>query len=255
VLGAAVGGGRGDRLTPRILIATPVYGNTDAAPVALGYARASARLLCAPNVRLLEDALFFSDDLVRGRSRAACEAVERRPTHVLWWDSDVVPKEPAEILGWMLASGHDVIGAPYPVKRIKARFPYRVGGSDEGTTQVEGTHYCVRIDDIAMGFMLVRVEVLEKLIGAHRDELWFSDVRPGQPTVERVAIFAQMFGPPSTAPDGTRFRTLDSEDYSFCRRWRDTGGKIHMYVGPGAPLAHVGAHKFEATIEEIGQIR
>lgn len=242
-------------MTPRILIVTPVYGATDSASVALGYSRAVNRLAHASNVRLAPDELHYSDDLVRGRSRAADEAVKSGASHVLWWDSDVVPEGPATIVSWMVASGHDVVGAPYPVKRIKARFPYRVSGSDSGTTTVSGHSHCVPIDDIAMGFMLMSVSVLEKMIETHRRELWFTDVRPGEPTVERVAIFAQMFGPESTTADGKRFRTLDSEDYSFCRRWRDLGGKVHMYVGPFAPLAHVGSHRYEAGIEDIGKIR
>lgn len=35
-----------------------------------------------------------------------------------------------------------------------------------------------------------------------------------------------------------------SEDISFCRRWRELGGEIWMYLGPGAPVTHHGEHAY-----------
>ncbi len=247
-----------------VLVITPVYGSTEAASVALGYADARTTLLQCTDVDMLPSSLFFSDDLVRGRSRAAAYALDSHATHFLWWDSDVVPGDPVAIVRRMLASGHDVVGAPYPVKRIAARYPYRVsgevdhGGSREGsdTSTVKlniDSAQCVEVDDIAMGFMLTSRECIQKMVDTYAEQLWYSDVRPGHPTRELVAIFAMMFGEP-TVVGAYRFRTLDSEDYSFCRRWRALGGKVNMYVGPGAPLTHVGAHAFAGHIKDIGRI-
>jgi hypothetical protein len=240
---------------PRLCIITPVYGATESASVTLGYANARNVLLQCGNVAQLPSDLFFSDDLVRGRSRAACYAVEDTDaTHFLWWDNDVVPDDACGITENMLRSGYDVVAAPYPVKRIAARYPYRVGGADKAVRTLEGVNYCVDVDEIAMGFMITSRKALETTIDAYREEKWYSDVRPGKPTREVVAIFDLMFGPIKEHQDGKLYRTLDSEDYSFCRRWRSVGGAVKMYVGPGAPLTHVGPHAYEGKIEDIGKI-
>jgi hypothetical protein len=238
----------------RLLMVTPVYGATESASVTLGWAQRRTALLTLGATQMPFD-LFYSDDLVRGRSRAADEAARSDATHVLWWDSDVVPEDAPLVVDHMLASGHSIVGAPYPVKRIATRFPFRVSGPDAGTKGVDSERWCVPVDEIGMGFMLTSVHVLRDLIEWHREELWFSDVRPDKTTREVAAIFQLMFGPVSSTADGKRFRTLDSEDYSFCRRARAAGFPVHMYVGPGAPLAHVGAHKFEARRDDMGKTR
>ena len=240
---------------PLIAIISPVYGHTESASVTLGYASKREMLLRCRNVRMMPESLFFSDDLVRGRSRAAAQALETDATHFLWWDTDVVPEDPIQAVEGMLASDFDVVAAPYPVKRIKARFPYRVSGPDLGTTGLVSFKYCIRIHDIAMGFMLMKRCVLEKMIDTFDAQLWYSDVRPPHPTKRIVAIFAMMFGETLMGPDGKPFRTLDSEDYSFCRRWRSLGGDVHMYVGPKTPLTHVGPYAYYHGPEHMGKTR
>lgn len=243
-------------MTPRILIITPVYGMTDSASVALGYAMQREALLRLDGVTFQDPSLFYSDDLVRGRSRAACYAAEESDaTHYLWWDSDVVPDDAVSLVVSMLDAGRSIVGAPYPVKRIKARYPYRLAGPDSGTVPVEVRDGCIQVDDMAMGFMLVEAEVVRTMIRHYRDDLWYSDTRPGHETRELVAIFAQMFGETMTDPSGKRFRTLDSEDFSFCRRARAIGYSVNMYVGPGAPVHHVGPHLFRGNIHDVGKTR
>jgi len=39
---------------------------------------------------------------------------------------------------------------------------------------------------------------------------------------------------------------LLSEDYHFCRTWREMGGKIH--AAPWCQLAHIGTHAFEGQL-------
>jgi len=46
--------------------------------------------------------------------------------------------------------------------------------------------------------------------------------------------------------------TLASEDMSFAQRWRDIGGKVWMYIGPGSPIAHYGRAKYQGQIDDLG---
>lgn len=242
-------------MSPKVAIITPVYGHTESARVALGYATARERLVAAYNSFVMPESLFFSDDLVRGRSRAASHALDTNAEYFLWWDSDVVPEDPIGSLSRMLGSGHMVIGAPYPVKRIPARIPYRVSGPDGGTKTLVASAHAIQVDDLAFGFMLTHRGAIEEMVSHYRDELWWTDIRTGHPNRECVAIFDLMFGETRIGPDGKRFRTLDSEDYSFCRRWRALGGKVHMYVGPYTPFTHVGPHAFRTNWSELGNTK
>jgi hypothetical protein len=47
-------------------------------------------------------------------------------------------------------------------------------------------------------------------------------------------------------------KNLYSEDYSFCRRWRETGGHVYMYLGEGSPVTHHGSYAFKGSIEAFG---
>jgi hypothetical protein len=46
-------------------------------------------------------------------------------------------------------------------------------------------------------------------------------------------------------PDSGRYL---SEDYAFCRRWRDIGGKI--WVDLHCKLLHLGQHNFRGDLAE-----
>lgn len=48
---------------------------------------------------------------------------------------------------------------------------------------------------------------------------------------------------------------LLSEDKSFCMRATDMGETIHMYLGPGSPVTHVGEHVYRGSVESFGVSR
>jgi hypothetical protein len=52
-----------------------------------------------------------------------------------------------------------------------------------------------------------------------------------------------------------RDKFLLSEDMSFAARWRDTGGKVWLYIGDGSPIAHHGRTSFQRKIEDLGFTR
>ena len=64
-----------------------------------------------------------------------------------------------------------------------------------------------------------------------------------------------MFGlifTPTNLFEGQPWRTMLSEDYSFCASWRAIGGKVMMYVGPGSPVGHIGSTVFRGTRDGLG---
>lgn len=246
---------RGGRVNPkRILIATPVDGSPRTATISKLYHDSVRQLERAGTVILSAD-IFFADDLARARSRAVHVALTKQSDWdwILWidddvaFDSQIVPR----MLAIAEANDYDMIGAPYPRKRIPAQFPYKPLSANQAVK-----NDCVEVDTLAFGFVLTARSMLETMCDAYSSE-WFTDMHTGTPT-EVIALFKQVHTQETKIanPDGSvmRYRELYSEDYSFCHRWRKIGGKIYMYVGEGSPLGHVGNHVFEGTKADLGNV-
>lgn len=238
----------------RVIIATPVDGSPNTASVSHRY-HVSVRQLERAGSVVLPAELCFADDLARARSRCVHVALTKRDDWdwLLWidddvaFDSQIVPR----MLAIAEANEYEMIGAPYPRKRIPAQFPYKPLSATQAVK-----NDCVEVSTLAFGFVLTSRDMLATMCDAYSND-WFTDMHTGTPT-EVIALFKQVHTPESkiTKPDGStmRFRELYSEDYSFCHRWRAIGGKIHMYVGEGSPLGHVGNHVFEGSKADLGNV-
>lgn len=231
----------------RLMIATPVYGTTETASIALGYHTALMRLMKDPAVQLLDGFSFCNVDLVRARSRMLRMFLGSSATHCLFWDADVVPGD-LMIIRHMLLSGKDLIGAPYPRKRVHwdkcanaddpeaeaYTYPYQ----SSGVIKVENG--CASIDHLGFGFTLVSRHCAEVMTEHYGPMLTFRDGIDGQFT-PTVALFNLMI----------RDGLLLSEDFSFCQRWKDIGGEVSLYVGPCSPVNHLGSHLFRGVREGV----
>lgn len=257
-------------MTPLILIATPHYGHPDQARVPLAYMQAQIAICRDPSVQIL-GAAHSDSDLVRARSRIVRDALGTEMTHLLFWDDDVIA-EPARlgvVVRGMLAADVDVIACPYPRRRLhwdtaaraakSGRDPeaYAVeygtiavkepGSRAEGWSEVAVTRGAVECATVNMGFTLITRACLETMADHYRQSLGFSDV-VGPDLVPTVALFQLVLT--SGNP-----RVLLSEDYSFCHRWREIGGKVHAYVGDGAPLDHVGPYVYRGLRDGLFHAR
>ena len=89
------------------------------------------------------------------------------------------------------------------------------------------------------GFMLIKREVLEKLKPIVP---WYvNDVTDlaGNIGAEQISQFFTESIEPET-------KRLLSEDYHFCKTWRDNGGEI--YAAPWVGLTHIGTYAFEGKL-------
>jgi hypothetical protein len=202
----------------------------------------------------------------------------RRYTHLLFWDSDIVPppvggpKAIAELLTRLLRCRRDYIGVPYALKAIdwtevaSAANAALVAASGKGPTQyftapelmTAGLRYspdlrknprgrieedgCAEMDRVPLGFALLRRSVLEKMTECYKSSLSYR--RGGEPI---VGMFKTVMEEKERHPDGYPIHVLVDEDYSFSDRWRRIGGKQFLYLGEGAPLGHVGTYIFQGT--------
>jgi hypothetical protein len=90
------------------------------------------------------------------------------------------------------------------------------------------------------GCMLIKREVIEKMIKAY----------PEKEIVQKTIINGKMTNRPffynlfDTDFDPVE-KTYLGEDFAFCKRWRDIGGKCHALVTE--KITHVGEHQYRAS--------
>jgi hypothetical protein len=266
-------------MTTKIMLYTPVHGPPDVASVSLGYHFATMQLAKSLDVEILDSRIFTDCDLVRARSRAVRVFLESgSASHLLHWDADVVGNatDVRTALDAMLASGHDVVGAPYPRKRVRWEraaaavcteipgtaakdvalamqsaaydYPYGFDRARIGEDVVV-TNGCLPVDWMGFGFMLSSRACLERMWRHYAPTLSYGDAVDGMLSWT-VGLF-QLLMPPQNATPPYAVGPLLSEDYSFCKRWRDIGGEVQMYIGAGSPLNHIGPHVFRGLREGV----
>jgi len=97
----------------------------------------------------------------------------------------------------------------------------------------------VEILDGPTGFMLINRSVFKKLEEKF-PELWCKNDHQNRDFDDYHAAFDCMIDPES--------RRYLSEDYAFCRRWQQVGGKI--YADVNTTLGHIGNLPFSGCMEE-----
>lgn len=219
-------------MTPKLVIATPVGGaELWSAQVSVGYAESVRALSKEMPIEAVVD---FSDDVVRSRNRVSAIVLRDFPasTHVLWWDSDEWPED-RRIVGEMIATGEHVIGAPYTNKKQPMRWVHQP--SPGATVDANG---CIDARAVGFGFTITTTECLRRMTAAAR-------IYTDWPNRQRVAnLFGQLYEAP--VPGGPEEDDmLLSEDFSFCRRWRDLLGRVAIYTRAGI-IRHVGQHAWSA---------
>lgn len=153
---------------------------------------------------------------------------EPKSTHLMFVDADI-GFEPEEIFKLILAD-KDVVGGLYPKKALPINYVVnKIPGSKK-----QGN--LVQVNNLGTGFMLIKRSVIETMIAAH-PELHYIDSIGLDPKYDpfKYALFDTMIDP----------ATLEymSEDYTFCKRWRDMKGEI--WADLTIQLNHIGYFTFK----------
>ena len=154
----------------------------------------------------------------------------------------------------LIKSDHDVAVACYPKKFIDWEAATKaVKDGDErnmamlsaslvvnfGARQIQIENGFIPILDGPTGFMLIKREVLEKMTEQY-PELNCKNDHQHRDFDDYCALFDCMIDPKS--------KRYLSEDYAFCRRWQQMGGKI--YADIRTTLGHVGNLPFSGCLED-----
>lgn len=220
--------------TTSIYLATPCYGGQCYISFMKGVLE--LQRACAERGIGLHVDLGGGDALItRARAVMAAKFLQSDATHLLFIDADIGFS--AEQVFRLIGADRDLIGGVCPLKRIdwdKARQAALAGLKD---LQAASVGYVVRfipsetnsveLDDngfgpvayVGCGVMMVKRHVVQAVVDAHPQLVAKMRDLAGGDVGLTPMIFDTMIEPETGE--------LLSEDYAFCRRWRDLGGQIH----------------------------
>lgn len=130
----------------------------------------------------------------------------------------------------LLNSGHDIAAGLYRLKTDEVRYPIK----PDHLGQPDGFGF-VEAPAVTTGFMCIARRVFERMQEAIPEIAYQSDDDGSM----QWAFF-------DTALRGYKYM---SEDYEFCRRWADLGGKIH--IDTTARLTHQGFKQYPGCFQEV----
>jgi hypothetical protein len=179
---------------------------------------------------------------------------------MLFIDSDIYFN--AESIIKMIERDKDVLSIPYPLKTMmwdKALERIKKGSiSTINDLKKSLNTYPMKVDndnDISVdkgimevthsptGCMLIKRSVFDKLIKAY----------PDKGIVQKTVINGQYVDKPNmwnffdTIHD-PRTKIYLGEDFSFCKLWKDIGGKCHAYIND--TIVHIGEHQYEGRFAD-----
>lgn len=235
--------------TPHLVIATPCFGGM----VGQRYMQSAIALLqAAPalGLRVSIELLGYDSLITRSRNTLVARFLDiPDATHLLFVDADT--GFATDQVSRMLRFAEDVVAGMYPLKlidwsapaiaRAQAGEPLEaaplryVGVPCEGADRDQRDGF-IRGEFAGTGFMMLRRQALLRMIAAYPHLRYTAAHTAAVPSRSRhqYALFDCMID-----PDTSEYL---SEDYTFCRRWRDIGGQL--WLDTQGALIHVGPHEF-----------
>jgi hypothetical protein len=244
---------------PSIFVATPVHSECS-----IHYTQSllTFQQKCMVKGILVSFSLLKSSLVTQGRNLCVNafmeESKKHNYSHMLFIDSDI--DFSFETIMKLVAADKDIIAAPYPLKtldwekiakRIKTRniqdgetmskqgfvWPIKI----EGKNELSITGGVAEVSHAPTGCMLIKRQVFEKMI----KEL--PELKINQPTIvngkmsekEFMYNFFDCYHEPET-------KKYYGEDFGFCKRWTEIGGKCHILVDNY--ITHVGEYCYTGRL-------
>lgn len=236
-----------------LFVSTPCYGGV----CLQAYAESMLRLqrTCAANgIQMMLDTTENESLIPRARNLAVARFYQKtQATHFLFIDADI-HFDPDSVIR-LIKSDHEVAVACYPKKCVmwdSVDEHLKNGGTGKDLARVSASlvmnfkyqntqilNGFAEVLDGPTGFMLIKRDVFTKMHERY-PELECVNDHQNRDLDKYFAVFDCMID-----PDSKRYL---SEDYAFCRRWQQMGGKI--YADVMTVLGHVGNIRFIGNLEE-----
>lgn len=232
-----------------LFVATPCFGGM----VTQRYMISAMRLLQWADRgghRVSLELLGYDSLITRGRNTLLAKFLDSgTATHLMFIDADI-GFDPGQVVR-MLEFDHDVVAGLYPLKAIDweagARARVQAGESEETAPlryvgvpcegmEMEREDGFITGRFAGAGFLLIKRPALLAMTAAYSHTRYLQSHTQAVPdsSANLYALFDPMI-----EPDTGNYL---SEDYAFCRRWRDIGGRI--WLDTKGRLTHVGPHEF-----------
>ena len=241
----------------QIFVGTPVHSD-----VSIHYTQALIEFQkeCFQKKLKVSFHLIKSSLVTQGRNLCVAGFLESKATHLLFIDSDIYFQ--GKSIFTMLKANKDIISVPYPLKtlmwdkafkkmqegKIKSpddirrslhTYPMKVPDANN----IKLNKGVMEVTDSPTGCMLIKREVIEKMIEKY----------PDKQIVQKTVINGQYVNKPNmwnffdTLHD-PKEKTYNGEDFAFCKLWRDLGGKCHAYIHDA--IVHVGEHQYQGKFSD-----
>lgn len=166
-----------------------------------------------------------------GRGLMVSKFLESDGTHLVFVDSDVAWE--AGALVRLVDHPVDFVAGLYPQRKDPINYccqwdtsKKEIELSEDGLIEVYG---------VPAGFMRCSRAMLERMVEAFPDSQFYCREAPNE-TVHNL------FGEYRVG------KIKFGEDYAFCRRWRDIGGKV--WIDPNITMGHVGFKTFMGNVSD-----
>lgn len=241
-----------------VLFATPCY----ISAVTMNYvASVFSMALDAGHLGLPCTLHMHSESLItRGRNKIVLKFLaEQQFTHLFWLDSDVVFS--SDQVFRLLLADRDVAAGVYPMKSMKwpaeglpagmtqkqfedryTEYPFNpIAHGATQVSQFADSDGFIEVAEAPTGFMVIKRHVFLAMMQRYPELNYVPDGPPNNPQAHLHWRFFDCM----VDPDSGRYL---SEDYAFCRRWRDMAGKV--WVDLSCKLGHLGQHMFRGDLAE-----
>lgn len=216
---------------------TPCYGGNILEPCFGSYMR-FALIAMKYGINFSVDTMVNESLITRGRNNLVAKFLaNEKATHLMWIDADI-KWDPESVLR-MALYGAGVVCGLYPMKGIPIRY---VLNSLPGGRRIGPL---MEVSTSGTGFMLIKREVIEKLIQALPETKYKDSLNLGpQYEPHMYALF-------DTLVDENGHYL--SEDWTFCKRVRE---KLNMpiWVDTDVKLDHCGTYTFQGDTQMIKKL-
>jgi len=236
----------------KLFLSTPCYGGLCLEPYLTSILRLQI-LMIQKGHQLMIDTTENESLVHRARNVSVGRFIQKTDAdYFMFIDADV-HFDPESVVR-LLESGHDISVACYPKKCVMwdqaktcvqngdQRDPAKMASSlvvNFGAANRPVVNGFIEILDGPTGFMMIKREVFKNLEEKF-PELWCKNDHQNRDFDHYHACFDCMIDPES--------KRYLSEDYAFCRRYQQTGGKIFADIN--TTLGHVGNLPFSACMND-----
>ena len=242
-----------------IMVCTPVHSE-----VSMHYTQALLEFqkVCMLKNILVSFVILKSSLVTQGRNLCVANFLnaDHKYTHLLFIDSDI--NFTPESIFEMIALDREVIAIPYPMKTINwdkvDRLSKEIKYKNSTELSTLGFTYPIKVADTSniivqnnvievthapTGCMLIKRQVFDKMIEKYPDlEINQPTILNGEETKNKnLYNFFDTLHDPVT-------KKYYGEDFGFCQKWRDIGGKCYCYINRF--ITHVGEYQYSGRFRD-----